>query len=97
MAVIMSNPEQSKHLETARMRIRGLWVDLVNLRRWVGVGVGWGGGVWGEGGGARPHPGGLHPHLTSPPTPPARPPARPPTPCALAAARSTLSTAASPR
>lgn len=28
----MSNPEQSKHLETARMKIRGLWVDLVNLR-----------------------------------------------------------------
>ena len=32
VAVIMSNPEQSKHLETARMRIRGLWIDLVNLR-----------------------------------------------------------------
>ena len=32
MAVIMSNPEQSKHLETARMRIQGVWVDLVNLR-----------------------------------------------------------------
>jgi len=32
VAVIMSNPEQSKHLETARMRIRGIWLDLVNLR-----------------------------------------------------------------
>jgi hypothetical protein len=32
VAVIMSNPDQSKHLETARMKIRGLWVDLVNLR-----------------------------------------------------------------
>jgi tRNA nucleotidyltransferase/poly(A) polymerase len=32
VAVIMSNPEQSKHLETARMRVRGLWIDLVNLR-----------------------------------------------------------------
>jgi hypothetical protein len=32
VAVIMSNPEQSKHLETARMKIRGIWIDLVNLR-----------------------------------------------------------------
>ena len=32
VAVIMSNPEQSKHLETARMKVRGLWIDLVNLR-----------------------------------------------------------------
>ncbi|KAL4458950.1 hypothetical protein ABPG75_013815 [Micractinium tetrahymenae] len=32
VAVIMSNPEQSKHLETARMKVRGIWVDLVNLR-----------------------------------------------------------------
>ena len=32
MAVIMSNPDQSKHLETARMKIRGVWIDLVNLR-----------------------------------------------------------------
>lgn len=32
VAVIMSNPDQSKHLETARMKIRGLWIDLVNLR-----------------------------------------------------------------
>ncbi|KAF8058874.1 ILL5 [Scenedesmus sp. PABB004] len=31
-AVIHSNPDQSKHLETARMRVDGLWVDLVNLR-----------------------------------------------------------------
>lgn len=27
-----ANPEQSKHLETARMKIAGVWVDLVNLR-----------------------------------------------------------------
>ncbi|CAM9905559.1 unnamed protein product, partial [Sphacelaria rigidula] len=27
-----ANPEQSKHLETARMKILGSWVDLVNLR-----------------------------------------------------------------
>lgn len=32
VAVIASNPEQSKHLETARMKIRGHWIDLVNLR-----------------------------------------------------------------
>ncbi|CBN74516.1 conserved unknown protein [Ectocarpus siliculosus] len=32
VAVIEANPEQSKHLETARMKIRGVWVDLVNLR-----------------------------------------------------------------
>eukprot|EP00890_Picochlorum_soloecismus_P001086 jgi/Picsp_1/1979/NSC_05445-R1_polynucleotide adenylyltransferase-like protein len=32
VAVIMSNPEQSKHLETARMKIRDIWIDLVNLR-----------------------------------------------------------------
>jgi len=31
-AVIESNPEQSKHLETARMKVDGLWIDLVNLR-----------------------------------------------------------------
>lgn len=31
-AVIQSNPEQSKHLETARLKISGLWIDLVNLR-----------------------------------------------------------------
>ena len=28
----MSNPEQSKHLETARMKLDGLELDLVNLR-----------------------------------------------------------------
>lgn len=31
-AVIQSNPDQSKHLETARMKIHGIWIDLVNLR-----------------------------------------------------------------
>eukprot|EP00904_Undaria_pinnatifida_P010376 jgi/Undpi1/6469/HiC_scaffold_20.g08948.m1 len=29
---VAANPEQSKHLQTARMNIRGVWVDLVNLR-----------------------------------------------------------------
>ncbi|KAM7279139.1 hypothetical protein ACFE04_006273 [Oxalis oulophora] len=32
VAVIPSNPDQSKHLETARMRLCGMWVDFVNLR-----------------------------------------------------------------
>lgn len=32
VAVIAANPGQSKHLETARMRVQGLWLDLVNLR-----------------------------------------------------------------
>lgn len=32
IAVIVSNPEQSKHLETARMKVAGLELDLVNLR-----------------------------------------------------------------
>lgn len=32
IGVIQRNPEQSKHLETARMKVMGLWVDLVNLR-----------------------------------------------------------------
>lgn len=32
IAVIQANPEQSKHLETARMRIKDTWIDLVNLR-----------------------------------------------------------------
>ena len=32
VAVIMSNPDQSKHLETARMKVAGLEIDLVNLR-----------------------------------------------------------------
>ncbi|CAN0482862.1 unnamed protein product, partial [Phaeothamnion confervicola] len=27
-----ANPDQSKHLETARMKVCGEWVDLVNLR-----------------------------------------------------------------
>ncbi|EFJ52689.1 hypothetical protein VOLCADRAFT_115637, partial [Volvox carteri f. nagariensis] len=31
-AVIQSNPDQSKHLETARMKIGEMWIDLVNLR-----------------------------------------------------------------
>lgn len=32
VAVILSNPEQSKHLETARMKVLGEWIDFVNLR-----------------------------------------------------------------
>lgn len=32
IAIIPSNPDQSKHLETARMRIFDIWVDFVNLR-----------------------------------------------------------------
>ncbi|XP_023522807.1 CCA tRNA nucleotidyltransferase, mitochondrial-like [Cucurbita pepo subsp. pepo] len=32
VAVIPCNPEQSKHLETARMRIFDIWIDFVNLR-----------------------------------------------------------------
>ncbi|GAV65734.1 PolyA_pol domain-containing protein [Cephalotus follicularis] len=32
VAVIASNPEQSKHLETARMRLFDMWIDFVNLR-----------------------------------------------------------------
>lgn len=32
VAVIRANPEQSKHLETATMRVHGMWVDFVNLR-----------------------------------------------------------------
>lgn len=31
-AVIQSNPDQSKHLETARMKLHDMWIDLVNLR-----------------------------------------------------------------
>jgi tRNA nucleotidyltransferase/poly(A) polymerase len=31
-AVIQSNPDQSKHLETARMKVQSIWIDLVNLR-----------------------------------------------------------------
>jgi len=26
------NPEKSKHLETARLKILGEWIDIVNLR-----------------------------------------------------------------
>lgn len=29
---ICSNPDQSKHLETARMRLFDVWIDVVNLR-----------------------------------------------------------------
>lgn len=29
---IHSNPDQSKHLETARMRLFDVWIDFVNLR-----------------------------------------------------------------
>ncbi|KAJ7973923.1 CCA tRNA nucleotidyltransferase [Quillaja saponaria] len=32
IAVIPCNPDQSKHLETARMRLFDIWVDFVNLR-----------------------------------------------------------------
>ena len=32
VGVIQSNPEQSKHLETATMKVRDVWLDFVNLR-----------------------------------------------------------------
>ncbi|KAI4352890.1 hypothetical protein L6164_007098 [Bauhinia variegata] len=32
VCVIESNPDQSKHLETARMRLYDMWIDFVNLR-----------------------------------------------------------------
>ncbi|PIA30102.1 hypothetical protein AQUCO_05700073v1 [Aquilegia coerulea] len=32
IGVIRCNPEQSKHLETARMRLYNIWIDFVNLR-----------------------------------------------------------------
>ncbi|XP_009600897.2 tRNA nucleotidyltransferase cca2 isoform X2 [Nicotiana tabacum] len=32
VGVIQCNPEQSKHLETARMRLYDVWIDFVNLR-----------------------------------------------------------------
>ncbi|KEH43581.1 putative CCA tRNA nucleotidyltransferase [Medicago truncatula] len=32
VCVIESNPDQSKHLETARMRLSDMWIDFVNLR-----------------------------------------------------------------
>ena len=35
MGVIPENPEKSKHLETATMRVHGLYLDFVNLRREV--------------------------------------------------------------
>jgi len=31
-AYLYSNPDQSKHLETARMHIYDTWIDFVNLR-----------------------------------------------------------------
>lgn len=30
--MIHSNPDQSKHLETAKMRLLDVWIDFVNLR-----------------------------------------------------------------
>ena len=32
VGVIQANPEQSKHLETATLRVHGTWLDLVHLR-----------------------------------------------------------------
>ncbi|KAM7515278.1 hypothetical protein LguiA_004861 [Lonicera macranthoides] len=32
IGVIQCNPDQSKHLETARMRLLDIWIDFVNLR-----------------------------------------------------------------
>ncbi|KAK1591704.1 hypothetical protein Q3G72_012018 [Acer saccharum] len=32
VGIIESNPDKSKHLETARMMLFGLWIDFVNLR-----------------------------------------------------------------
>lgn len=32
IGVIKSNPDQSKHLETATMQVHGQWIDFVNLR-----------------------------------------------------------------
>ena len=32
VVVIDSNPERSKHLVTARMKVNGFWIDMVNLR-----------------------------------------------------------------
>ncbi|KAF5184715.1 Cca trna nucleotidyltransferase protein [Thalictrum thalictroides] len=32
IGVIQCNPDQSKHLETARMRLYDIWIDFVNLR-----------------------------------------------------------------
>lgn len=33
ISVIQQNPEQSKHLETARVKVNGIYLDLVNLRK----------------------------------------------------------------
>ncbi|GJD07708.1 Putative CCA tRNA nucleotidyltransferase 1 [Galdieria sulphuraria] len=33
IAIIQQNPEQSKHLETARVKVNGIYLDLVNLRK----------------------------------------------------------------
>ncbi len=32
VGVIQTNPDQSKHLETATMKIENTWIDFVNLR-----------------------------------------------------------------
>jgi hypothetical protein len=32
VGIISRNPEKSKHLETATMRVGGFWIDFVNLR-----------------------------------------------------------------
>ncbi|CAM9826250.1 unnamed protein product [Chrysoparadoxa australica] len=32
IGVVKANPDQSKHLETARVKVQGLWLDMVNLR-----------------------------------------------------------------
>ncbi|GJQ08469.1 hypothetical protein GpartN1_g260.t1 [Galdieria partita] len=33
ISIIQQNPEQSKHLETARIKVNGIYLDLVNLRK----------------------------------------------------------------
>ena len=35
VARIQANPDQSKHLETATMKIQNIWLDFVNLRKEV--------------------------------------------------------------
>ena len=35
IGVIQANPDQSKHLETATIRIEGHWIDFANLRKEV--------------------------------------------------------------
>ena len=32
VGVVLKNPEKSKHLETATMKVEGFWIDFVNLR-----------------------------------------------------------------